>query len=95
MSSLVQRQFDSACSDWFSGLTSTFRNKLQVMQNNIIEYLLNVSSLTHVGDKFRSVGLLPVQLRVEQQKLHHMFNIINGFAPQYFTDNSGTYSAWL
>ena len=26
---------------------------------------------------------LPVKLRVEQLKLHHMYNIINGVAPKY------------
>ncbi len=56
------------------GLTSKFRSK---MQNNITQCLLNAPHQTHVGsDEFRCVGLLPVQFRVNQQKLHHMYNII-------------------
>lgn len=40
------------------------------MKNNIIWHLLNASHRTHVGsDEFRRVGLLQVQLTVEQ-KLH-------------------------
>lgn len=39
---------------------------------DFIGYLLNACSQTHAGsNELRSVGLLPVQLRVEQQKLHH------------------------
>ena len=38
-------------------------------------YFLNVS--------FKHVGLLPIEYRVEQLMLDHMFNIINGNAPTY------------
>lgn len=37
--------FNSACSDWFSGLTDGFKNKLQVI---ITQYLLNATPQTHV-----------------------------------------------
>lgn len=65
---LIQCHFDYACSAWYSSLTAKLRNKLQVMQNNSILFLLNASPQTHVGsDEFRRVGLLQVQLTVEQQ----------------------------
>ena len=54
------------------------------MQNNVIRYLLNAPTRTHIGrDAFKRVGLLPVHVRVEQLKLNHMFNVINGSAPKY------------
>lgn len=54
------------------------------MQNNVIRYLLNAPPRTHIGrDAFKRVGLLPVQVRVEQLKLNHMYNVINGSAPKY------------
>ena len=38
----------------------------------------------HVGmNEFKRVEFLPVKLRVEQLKLKHMYNIINGVAPKY------------
>ena len=52
------------------------------MQNNVIGSLLNASPRTHI-EEFKKVGLLPVQLRVEQQKLNNMFNSIIAYAPKY------------
>jgi hypothetical protein len=44
--------------------------------------MLNAPPRTHVGyNEFKFVGLLPVEYRVEQLKLGHMYNIINGSAP--------------
>lgn len=34
-------------------------------------------------DEFKRLGLLPVYLRVEQLKLNHMYNDVNGYAPVY------------
>lgn len=54
------------------------------MQTIIIQYLLNSYPQTHVAsDEFKRIGLLSVQLRVQQQKLHRMYNIINGYDPHY------------
>ena len=54
------------------------------MQNKIIRYLLNASPRTHIGcDQFKIVGMLPVEYRVVQMKLNHMFNIITNTAPNY------------
>ena len=33
------------------------------------------------ANEFKHVGLLPIEYRVEQLMLGHMFNIINGNAP--------------
>ena len=84
VSALIQCHFDYSCSAWYSGLSKKLKGRLQVSQNNIIRYLLNAPSRTHIGyDEFQLVGLLPVDYRVEQLKLGHMYNIINGSAPQY------------
>ena len=54
-------------------------------QNKIIRYMLNALRRFHVGaNEFKHVGLLPIEYRVEQLMLGHMFNIINGNAPTYF-----------
>ena len=57
---------------------------MQVMQNNMIRFILGKPPRYHVTfNDFKKVDILPVKLRVEQLKLNHMFNIINGIAPKY------------
>ena len=83
-SALIQCHFDYGCAIWYSGLTCAYKKKLQVVQNKIIKFILDVPPRTHVGaPEFCSVHLLPVPLRVEQLKLNHMFNIMNGTSPEY------------
>ncbi|MGL1888436.1 MAG: reverse transcriptase family protein [Reichenbachiella sp.] len=85
-SALIQCHFDYGCAMWYSGLTCGFKKRLQVVQNKIIKYILDVPARTHVGQReFSIVKLLPVPLRVDQLKLNHMFNIINGSAPEYLS----------
>ena len=55
---------------------------MQCIQNKIIRFLLNAPLRFHVGaNEFKHVGLRPIEYRVEQLMLGHMFNIINGNAP--------------
>ena len=57
---------------------------MQCTQNKIIRFMLNAPWRFHVGsNEFKLVGLLPIEYRVEQLMLGHMFNIINGKAPTY------------
>ena len=57
---------------------------MQCTQNKIIRLMLNAPWRFHVGaNEFKHVGLLPIEYRVEQLMLGHMFNIINGNAPAY------------
>ena len=51
-------------------------------------YLLKAPPRTLIGrEEFKKAGLLPLHLRVEQLKLNHMFNIVNGQAPKYLGSN--------
>ena len=62
--------------------------KLQVMQNKIIRFILDVGHRTHIGSKeFEKVNMLPVSDRVKQLKLNHVFKINNGQCPEYLKDN--------
>ena len=61
---------------------------MQHSQNKIVRFLLTAPPRFHVGaNEFKTVGLLPVECRVEQLKLGHMFNIINLKAPEYLRIN--------
>ena len=55
-------------------------------QNKVIRFMLNPPPppRSHVGvDEFKLVGMLPVEYRVKQLKLNHMFNIFNDKSPEY------------
>ena len=85
---LIQCHFDYTCSAWYSGISKKMKCKLQCAQNKVIRYTLNTSPMKHIGAyEFILVGILPVDYRVEQLKLGHMFNIMNESAPSYLMEN--------
>jgi len=87
VSALVQCHFDYACTSWYSGLTQKRKLRLQTAQNKVIRYILCAPPRTHIGAiEFSALGMLPVDQRVDQLKLNHMFNIFQGVAPSYLSD---------
>ena len=84
ISALIQCRFDYTCSAWYNGLSNKLKCRMQCTQNKIIRFMLNAPWRFHVGaNEFKHVGLLPIEYRVEQLMLGHMFNSINGNAPAY------------
>ena len=82
VSALIQCQFDYTCTSWYCGLTKRSQSRLQVAHNKVIS-MLNLPPRSHVGvDEFQLVGMLPVEYRVKQLKLNHMFNIFNDKSPE-------------
>ena len=57
------------------------KKKLQIAQNKVIRFILGLPSKSPT--EFSGASMLPVPLRVDQLKLNHMYNIINGIAPSY------------
>ena len=75
--SMIQCHFDYACSFWYPGISKFLRNRLQVTQNKIIRFILQMDPRSHVGaDTFRSLRWLPVSKRVEQIILNHVFKVV-------------------
>jgi hypothetical protein len=57
-----------------------------VAQNRVVRYLLDLPPRTHIGvNQFRSVGMVPVEYRVNQLKLNHVFNVVNNKTPNLFS----------
>ena len=82
--SLIQCHFDYACSFWYPGLSKVLKNKLQVTQNKIKRFVLNMDSRAHVGSEvFKSLGWSPVSKRVDQIILNHVFKVKSGQSPNY------------
>ena len=41
-SALIQCHFDYLCSSWFGGISKTLRQKLQVAQNKVVRFILDL-----------------------------------------------------
>ena len=86
--SLIQCQFDYACSFWYPGISKVLKNKLQLTQNKIIRFVLNMDSRARVGSEvFKSLGCLPVSKRVDQIILNHVFKVKLGQSPDYMVEH--------
>ena len=87
--SLIQCHFDYACAFIrYTGLFKVLKNKLQVTQNKIIQFVLNMDLMAHVGsDVFKSLGWLPVSKRVDQIILNHVLKVKSGQSPDYMVEH--------
>jgi len=82
--SLIQCHFDYACCSWYYGLTKFWKDKLQVTQNKLIRFVLNLGKRSHIEHShFKSLGWLPVNKRVEQITLCHVYKSRKGQSPDY------------
>jgi len=87
-SALIQCHFDYASSAWYSGTTKELKIKLQIAQNKMVRFILNLGPRSHIGQaELDKAGFLNTSDRVSQLMLNHMFNIHNGTAPSYLSDN--------
>ena len=87
-SALIQCHYDYACSYWYKSLTRRTKSKLQISQNTLIRFVLNLHPRTHISyTHFKQLGWLPIEQRVEQLKLNHVYKVLNGNAPSYLSDH--------
>ena len=87
-SALIQCHFDYACSSWFPGINKTLMKKLQIMQNKIIRFILNMKCRDSIRNKeLLKAGYLDVSNRVKQMKMNHVFKIKNQTCPPYMRSN--------
>ena len=86
-SALIQCHFDYACSAWYSGLTKSFKTKIQTLQNKVIRFVLGLPPRSHIGlDRFQEIRWLPVCDRVAQIKSNNMHRVVHGDAPSYLKE---------
>ena len=85
---LIQCHFDYSCSSWFPGINKGLSDKLQVLQNRMIRFILKLDSRHHIGyEELKESGFLRVSERVKQLKLGHIFKIRNKTCPNYMNTN--------
>jgi hypothetical protein len=58
---LIQCHLDYACCFWFLGVTKYLKDKLQVTQNKLIRFVLNLGYRSHIDNAhFKILNWLPV-----------------------------------
>ena len=95
--SLILCHFDYSISAWYMPLNQQLKKSLQVMQNKIVRFILDLGPRSHIGQsELDKVGLLNVNDRARQLIIHHMYNIFKETAPRYlcekFVPNTSTYN---
>ena len=87
-SALIQCYFDYSCSSWYSSLSKHLKQKLQVCQNKMVRFILNLGPRHSINcDILDSLNMLNVEARVKQLRLNHVYNIVQGLAPNYLQEN--------
>jgi hypothetical protein len=90
---LVQCHFDYAVSSWYMSLCKTLKKKLQIAQNKLIRFILDLGPRSHIGqDELDSVRFLNTRDRAHQLILGHVYNVFNNQAPSYLCENFTTNS---
>ena len=85
---LIQCHFDYSCSSWYPGTNLTLRKKLNIMQNKIVRFVLNLDYRASINNKeLVKAGFLSVPDRVKQLQLGHVFKINKNISPKYLTCN--------
>jgi hypothetical protein len=70
------------------GLSKANKKKLQIAQNKVIRFIVNLGPRTTVSqEELDKVGLLNVSNRAKQMILMHMFNVHHNLAPSYLSQN--------
>ena len=58
---LIQYHFDYACSCWYEGLSKKLKDRLQVIQNNVIRFILDLPHRKRITvDEFEKLGFLNI-----------------------------------
>ena len=85
---LIQCHLDYCCSAWYSGLNKLHQKKLQIVQNKMVRFILNLDYRTHVGQQeLNQLNMLKVEDRARQLQLNHLFKIYKGICPEYMLED--------
>ncbi len=86
--SLVQSHLDYAVSSWCAAMTQKAKNKLQIIQNNMIRFILDLEPRTHLTtEHMAELNILKIPDRVKQLKLSTAHKIYHNQAPTYLEAN--------
>ena len=85
---LIQCHIDYACTSWYESLSVKLKKKLQVVQNKVIRFILDLSPRSSINaEVFEKLDYLNISNRVKQLRLNHVFNIFHEKCPDYLNNN--------
>ncbi len=85
---LTQCNFDYAVPSWYPSKSQTAKKKLQVVQNKIIRFILNLGPRDPIGtEQLNTLGVLNVEDRTQQIRLHNTHKVYCELAPKYSMTN--------
>ncbi len=86
--SIVQCHLDYAVSSWYAALTQKAKRKLQILQNKMVRFILDLAPRAHLTvDHMKELNLLRVSDRAKQQRLNNALKIFYNQAPGYIQEN--------
>ncbi len=86
--SLVQCHLDYAVSSWYAALIQKAKRKLQILQNKVFRFILDLAPRTHLTvDHMKELNLLQVSDRAKQLRFNNAYKIFYNQAPRYLQEN--------
>ena len=83
-SSIILCHFVYACFAWHGSLQKLYQQKLQILQNKTIRFVLDCPSRSHVEiAKFKELNWIPFSKRAKQINLCKVYSVVHGSAPKY------------
>ena len=81
---LIQGNSDYACMSWYHSLNVTMKHRLQVVQNKVVRFILNLGPRDHIGQtELKEVGYLNTNDRVTQLGLNMIHSVFYDTCPDY------------
>jgi hypothetical protein len=81
---LIQGHIDYAIVSWYYGLSNICKQKLQVVQNKMVRFILNKGPREHIGNSYlKSLGFLNAKDRVAQLSLNIVHSVYYDRSPDY------------
>jgi hypothetical protein len=83
---LIQCPFDYACCFWFPGVTTYWKDKLQVTQNKLIRFVLNLGYRSHIDNEhfnFFKLAACPEKSRYLFLLFNHVLDMFYHVIAEY------------
>ena len=85
---LILSHLDYATGAWYAALSKKYKDALQVTQNKVVRFVLELGPREHIGQtELDRAGFLSVQDRATQLILHTMYDVYRGTAPDYLCNS--------
>ena len=93
-SALIQSHIDYCCSSWYSGLSVTLKERLNIIQRKMVRFVNGFDCRGHVDNiNLRDLSWLNIPDRVKFFRMSHLFRIRHKLAPTYLLPNFKSISA--